>query len=106
MNRWSSSNSAGKMSDEVQPQAPDSAAIGPQYLIDSAGNRIAVVIPIAVYEQLIERLEDYEDAAWAQQYADRKAAELLMPDELDGLPLDQAFAEIEAERAALERKVG
>ena len=94
------------MSETSQPSAANSPHTGPQYLVDSVGNRIAVVLDLATYERLIERLEDYEDAEWAREYEARKAAGLLTPDERDTIPLDQAIAEIEAEWATVERKAG
>ena len=32
-----------------------------QFLTDEKGNRIAVVLPIKLYDKLIEKLEDLED---------------------------------------------
>ncbi len=78
---------------------------GPQFLVDSKGNRIAVVLDIPSYNALIEQLEDYEDTEWARDYTERKAAGLLTPDELDVIPFEQAMAEIDAERAVAELKV-
>ena len=94
------------MSEATQPDVGNTATAGPQYLVDGVGNRIAVVLDIATYDRLIERLEDYEDAEWAREYEARKAAGLLTPDERDTIPLDQAIAEIEAEWSAMERKAG
>ena len=73
------------------------------YLVDSTGHRIAVLLDIETYEQLIQRLEDYEDAADARDYEARERAGLLTPDEREVITLDQAMAEIEAECVASEQ---
>lgn len=36
-------------------------ALHPQFLTDSNGQRLSVLLPLAEYEALIERLEDLED---------------------------------------------
>ncbi len=59
-----------------------------QYITDSAGNRVAVILDIETYQQMLEALDDADairsyDAAVAAQ----------VNDEL--VPLDQAVAEIE-----------
>lgn len=46
-------------------------------------------------QDLVEALEDEEDAAWAREYEARKASGRLTPDEQEAIPLDQAIAEIE-----------
>ena len=94
------------MSEDTQPSVGNDLPPGPKYLVDGAGNRIAVVLDIAMYNALIERLEDYEDAEWARDYEARKAAGLLTPEESEMIPLEQAAAEIQAEWGALERKAG
>lgn len=65
-----------------------------RYLTDADGNRVAVVLDVDTYRQMIEALEDLEDI---------RAADAAGADDPDGLPLEQAFAEIERERAALRR---
>ncbi|MDZ7729548.1 MAG: hypothetical protein U5Q44_15885 [Dehalococcoidia bacterium] len=34
---------------------------GERFVIDADGNRVAVVLPIAVYEELLERVEQQDD---------------------------------------------
>jgi hypothetical protein len=63
----------------------------PQFLTDDDGNRIAVVIDLATYRQMIEDLEDLEDI---------RAADAAREDDPEGLPFKEAFSEIERERAA------
>jgi len=77
-----------------------------RYLTDADGNQIAVVLDLDIYRQMIDRLEDFEDAEWARDYELRKAAGQLTPDELETMPLDQAIAEIEAEWRQQGRKAG
>jgi PHD/YefM family antitoxin component YafN of YafNO toxin-antitoxin module len=36
-------------------------ALHPQFVTDPEGNRLSVLLPLAEYEALIERLEDLED---------------------------------------------
>ncbi len=74
-----------------------------RYIIDTEGKRVGVILDIATFERMVELLEDAEDEAWAVDYARRKAAGQLTPDELETVPLDQAIAEIEAEWAAEKR---
>lgn len=64
----------------------------PQYFVDHEGNRTSVLLDIASYNELLERLEDAEDI--------RLGMEALRDDPV-GLPLDEARAEIEAERARI-----
>lgn len=42
----------------------------PQFVTDPDGNRLSVLLPIAEYEALIERLEDLEDLEDARKAAD------------------------------------
>lgn len=66
-----------------------------RYLVDSAGNRVAVVLDLDTYRRLVEAEEELEDI---RAYDAAKAAN----DE--AIPFDQALAEIEAERS--QRKAG
>ena len=63
-----------------------------RYLVDSAGNRVAVVLDLDTYRRLLEAEEELEDirAYDAAQAANDEA-----------IPFDQALAEIEAERNQL-----
>lgn len=47
--------------------------IHPQFITDLDGKRLSVVLPIAEYEALIERLEDLEDIEDARQAMDEPA---------------------------------
>jgi hypothetical protein len=73
-----------------------------RYITDAEGKRVGVILDIATFERMVELLEDAEDEAWAADYARRKAAGQLTPDELETIPLDQAIAELEAQWAAEE----
>jgi predicted DNA-binding protein len=43
----------------------------PQFLTDADGKRLSVLLPIAEYEALIERLEDMEDLEAAREVLER-----------------------------------
>ncbi len=60
------------------------------YITDAEGNRIAVVLDLKTYQQLLQAREDLADI---RAYDDAKAA--LATDEV--IPLDQAISELEAE---------
>lgn len=64
-----------------------------RYLTDADGNRIAVVLDLEAYEELLDVLEELEDI---------RDAEAAKAEDLNGLPLDQALIEIEKERATRE----
>ena len=70
-------------------------ALEERYLVDSAGNRVAVVLDLDTYRRLLDAEEELEDI---RAYDAAKAAN----DE--AIPFDQALAEIEADRA--QRKAG
>lgn len=61
----------------------------PQFVVDSHGNRTAVLLDIATYNELLQRLEDAEDV---------RLSTVAEQDDAEGLPLDQALQEVEAER--------
>jgi PHD/YefM family antitoxin component YafN of YafNO toxin-antitoxin module len=64
-------------------------ATRPRYIVDEKGKKVAVVLEIAEYERLIDRLEELSETV---AYLDAK---------LEGgeaIPLDQAMEEIERER--------
>jgi hypothetical protein len=67
-------------------------AIKERYLTDDQGNRVAVVLDLETYRRLLEALEDQEDIA---------AADAALAEDPVGLPLADAWAEIEQERAAI-----
>jgi PHD/YefM family antitoxin component YafN of YafNO toxin-antitoxin module len=60
-----------------------------RYLVDSTGNRVAVLIDIEEYEKVLEALEELESI---NAYDEAKASN----DEI--IPFDQAIQEIENER--------
>ncbi len=60
-----------------------------RYMIDDQGNRVGVVLDMADYQKLLEELEELESL---RAYDRAKAS----GDQ--AIPLDQAIAEIEAQR--------
>ena len=58
--------------------------VHPQYITDHLGEKIAVVIPIDAFNDLIEELEDLEDV---RLYDEAKA------DNEPSIPIDEAFKE-------------
>jgi hypothetical protein len=64
-------------------------AVRQQFIEDSQGNRIAVLMPIDQYNKMLEQLEEIDDIL---AYDAAKAQD----DEI--LPFDQAVKEIEDER--------
>ena len=61
-----------------------------QYLVDEAGNRKAVVLPLAEWQQLKEELEELDDIR-AYDEAKRHPSE--------PVPFEQAMVEIREEKA-------
>ena len=70
-----------------------------QFVTDSTGTQVAVVLDIATYERLLEAADLADDEAWAADYAARKAAGQLGADEQETIPFEQALAIIDAARA-------
>jgi hypothetical protein len=68
--------------------------INERYIVDAEGNRVSVILDLDTYQQLLEALEELEDI---------RAAEAAQADDPKGLPFDQAIAEIEHERATLQK---
>jgi len=60
-----------------------------RYLVEEAGKRIAVVLPIEEYERLLEDLEELDDI---------RAFDEAMQSGEEAIPLDQFIAEVEGER--------
>ncbi len=60
-----------------------------RYMIDEQGNRVGVVLDMADYQKLLEELEELESL---RAYDRAKASDD------QAIPLDQAIAEIEAQR--------
>ena len=70
----------------MSPAAPTA----PRFLTDSAGARTAVVLELAEYRRLTEA---------AEELADLRAFDEAKASGEDRLPLEEAFAEIDRERA-------
>lgn len=64
----------------------------PQFITDTEGNRVAVVIDLATYRQLLEALEDLEDIRAAEE-----ARVALAAGDEEAIPFEQAMAEIDAD---------
>jgi hypothetical protein len=71
-------------------------SINPQFLTDSKGNRISVVLPVKEFEKLMSALEDLEDV---RLYDESKA------DLEPSMPIDEAFKMIEANRVNLRNNI-
>ncbi len=63
--------------------------VHPQYITDSAGKKISVVLSIKEFETMMEELEELEDI---RLYDEAKA------DQEPSIPIDEAFKIIEAKR--------
>ena len=60
-----------------------------QFIIDDNGKKLAVILPIEDYNEMIENLEELEDI---------KLYDKAKKDKDDALPIDDAFKLIEQER--------
>jgi hypothetical protein len=67
-------------------------ALNERVLVDADGTRVGVLLDMQTYEQLLEALEEFDDILAYD--AAKSSGETPMP-------LDQAIAEIEGERASL-----
>jgi hypothetical protein len=65
--------------------------VTPQYITDSTGKKISVVLPIKDFKAIIEELEELEDIKLYDEA--RKSNE-------PSIPIDDAFKMIEAKRKA------
>lgn len=68
---------------------------GVQYLVEPGGQRTAVVVPLALWETLLEalqRLEDLEDAMLARDWLTRRQV-ARSPAEMDAVPWETVVAE-------------
>jgi len=63
---------------------------GRHFVTSGDGKRVAVIVDMAMWEKLVEQLEELDDL---------RAYDEAMAGDLDGLPLDEALAEIERARA-------
>ncbi len=67
-------------------------ALNERFLVDADGTRVGVLLDMQTYEQLLEAFEEFDDILAYD--AAKSSGETPMP-------LDQAIAEIEGERASL-----
>lgn len=63
----------------------------PQYVTDSIGNKVAVIIPISTYKSILEELEELEDITLYDE-----AIKCTEP----SVPIDLAFEILDARREA------
>ncbi|MBI3141439.1 MAG: hypothetical protein HYZ16_01280 [Bacteroidetes bacterium] len=63
--------------------------VNPQFITDSFGKKLSVVLPMSVYEAILEELEELEDV---RLYDEGKK------DQRPSMPIDDAFRLIEANR--------
>ncbi|MCS6989287.1 MAG: hypothetical protein NZM06_07200 [Chloroherpetonaceae bacterium] len=66
-------------------------SVEPQFITDKTGKKISVVLPIKVFEAIMEELEELEDIRFYDEA--KKSNEL-------SIPIDDAFEMIEAKRKA------
>ncbi len=66
-------------------------AMNTKFVTDNHGKRVAVILPIKVYNKMIEELEEWEDIKLYEEA--KKSNE-------PSIPLEEAFREIEAKRKA------
>lgn len=72
-------------------------AIKPQFITDETGNKISAVLPIKVYETLMEELEELEDIKlYDESKSDGEAA----------IKKDEAMAMIEANKKSRTSRFG
>jgi hypothetical protein len=76
------------------------ATLSEQYVTDADGKRIAVIVPIEVYERLLDAYEDMEDLAAIREYEAAKAA----GEDLGAIPFEQFVEEYEARHSAAVQK--
>jgi hypothetical protein len=60
-----------------------------QYITDAEGNRVAVIVPLAVYERLLDAWEDFSDFKAIHEYEQDKAA----GKDLGAIPIEQLITE-------------
>ena len=60
-----------------------------QYITDSTGKKVSVILPIRDYEHILEQLEELEDI---------KSYDQALKNSEDAIPAQEAFKEIEARR--------
>jgi len=60
-----------------------------QYITDTKGRKVSVVLPIKVYREMLEKMEELEDV---------RAYDASVSEKEEPIPAEEAFAEIEAKR--------
>jgi hypothetical protein len=60
-----------------------------QYITDTRGRKVSVILPIRDYRKMLEKLEELEDI---------RAYDEAVSGNEESIPAEQAFAEIEAKR--------
>lgn len=60
-----------------------------QYITDTKGRKVSVILPIRDYREMLEKLEELEDI---------RAYDEAVSGNEESIPAEQAFAEIEAKR--------
>ena len=65
-----------------------------QYILDSNGKKISIILPVSEYEKLMKQLEELEDI---------KAFDEAMKNEAEEISIHEAFQEIESIRHNLGR---
>lgn len=65
----------------------------PQYITDSEGNKLSVVLPIKAYENIMKLLEEWEDMEDVRLYDEAKKE-----DDGERIPIEEAFRMIEEKR--------
>lgn len=68
--------------------------IHPQFITDDKGNKLSVVLPMSIYNEMVAQLEELEDI---------RAYDKAKSNSEDTVPLEEAFQLVEARR---NRKVG
>ena len=68
-----------------------------QYVTDADGNRVAAIVPLAIYGRLLDAWEDVTDLAAIEEYEAAKAS----GGDLDTIPFDQLVAEYDASQSRL-----
>lgn len=60
-----------------------------QYITDTKGRKVSVILPIRDYQRMLEKLEELEDI---------RAYDEAVSENEESIPAEQAFSEIEAKR--------
>lgn len=74
---------------KAKPRAKAAVKRTKEYLVDGEGRRVAVVLPIRMYERLVEAAEDLEDL---------RAAEEARAEPGESIPWEVVKAELHAKR--------